>query len=756
MSEFTLLASLLIGSKLSIWVWPVTPENWPTVKSKKVWAVSVPGKGKKVTKGDRIIFYVNGTMFFHGIYEVLTDWHARKTIWPDEEHGGDRTGAEIDLKEIQLGYASLNKLLPSLNFIEKKKGGLKGLYLRGTPQGPANSGKPISDSDYDLILQELKLVQIGPDFKKLKEETNEMEELVEIPETSFEIEKIPTPEKKTIEEIFNDVEKGRYAIPDFQRYWTWNRNQIEELWESIFQAYYIGSLLHWETREPKLGMTSVKGAPEYSKNPELVLDGQQRITAIYYAIKAPPIGLPNTDKPYVFFLNINALLDPRRDSSETIDSFTTTKAKRRGFLDRETQFAKKIFPLTELQNKNYSDWLFGFYDYLQKNEGFEDVDAKKYHKKLHSIFSYVWSSYEIPVVRLPESLNLENVATVFERINSKGTPLGVFDLLNARFIIHEIILKKLWEEAKDVHENLRKWYDDFKNEKVPLYILQSMALSRKGYLRRSQILNLDESYEISGKFQQEEFLKDWDEMTGFVEEAIKRLTSRGSEGYGAVNYDLIPYSVMVPIMACFLKEVENRPDRTKCLEKIGFWYWNNIVGDKYSGSTDSTGESDFKEMKAWFDYNDLQPFGFEEKGDYNTSKGNSAIYKAIMCLVAKKGALDFSRNDPPEYSALEDHHIFPRSKAKKYKAEEDIDSILNRTLIFEKTNRYISNKDPSSYLKEIMNDQKIDEEEMKQRLSTHMISSKAFECMRKDDFYEFIKAREETIREEFMKLTKKI
>lgn len=740
--------------KVSNWVWPVTPENWPTVKSKKVWAVSVPGKGKKVTKGDRIIFYVNGTMFFHGVYEVLTDWHEPKTIWPDEESGGGKSAAEIDLKEIQLGYAGVNKLLPSLNFIEKKKGGLKGLYLRGTPQGPANSGKPISDPDYELILQELKSVQIEPDFRKLKEETNEVEELVEIPAISFEIEKIPTPEKKTIKEIFNDVEKGRYAIPDFQRYWTWNRNQIEELWESIFRAYYIGSLLHWETREPKLGMTPVQGAPNHAKNPELVLDGQQRITAIYYAVKAPSIGLPNTDKPYVFFLNINALLDPLRDSSEIIDSFTATKAKRRGFLDIETQYAKKIFPLTELQN--YSDWLFGFYNHLRNNEGFDDDEAQKYYKKLDEIFKHVWSTYEIPVVKLPESLNLENVATVFERINSKGTPLGVFDLLNARFIIHGIILKNLWEEAKDVHENLRKWYEDFKNEKVPLYILQAMALSRKGYLRRSQILNLDDSYKTFGKFQQEEFLKDWNEMTTFVEEAIKRLTSRGPEGYGAVNYDLIPYSVMVPIMACYLKEIEDRPDRTKCLEKIGFWYWNNIMGDKYSGSTESTGESDFKEMKAWFDNDGLQPFNSEEKGDYNTSKANSAIYKAIMCLVAKKGALDFIRDDPPEYSTLEDHHIFPRSKAKQYKAEKDVDSILNRTLIFEKTNRFISNKDPSSYIREIMNDQKIDEEKMKQRLSTHMISPKAFECMLKDDFSGFIRAREETIKEEFIKLIKKI
>ncbi len=314
------------------------------------------------------------------------------------------------------------------------------------------------------------------------------------------------------------------------------------------------------------------------------------------------------------------------------------------------------------------------------------------------------------------------------------------------------MLKNLWEDSKDIHENIRKWYDDFKNEKVPLYILQALTLSKKGYLRRSQLLTIDDSYKISGTFQKEEFENEWIEMSEFIEEALKRLTSRGTEGFGAVNYNLIPYTVMVPLMACFLKEIEKRPDRATCLKKIGFWYWNNVMGDKYSGSTDSTGESDFKIMKTWFDNGEMQPFELEEPEDHNTSKSNSAIYKAIMCLIAKKGALDFIRDDPPEYSVLEDHHIFPRSKAKKYNAEKFIDSILNRTLIFEKTNRYISNNDPSFYLNEIIKDQKIDQEKLKERLATHLISSNAFSCMLNDDFQGFIKAREKTIKEEFIKI----
>ncbi len=456
--------------------------------------------------------------------------------------------------------------------------------------------------------------------------------------------------------------------------------------------------------------------------------------------------------PYSFFLNINALLDPPRDSSEIIDSYNSKKTEKLDLQNKQTQFKKKIFPLTLFQNRAYGDWLFDFHNYLKQNEGYDDEDARKYYKKLREILDYVWFSYEIPVVKLPSSLLLDNVATVFERINSKGTPLGTFDLLNARFIIHDIVLKNIWESVRDNHENLRRWYGDFKNDKIPLYILQAMALSKAGFMRRKYVLNLDELYKISGQFQTDDFLKDWNEMSDYVEEAIVRITSTGVEGFGAPNYDFIPYTVMVPLIASLLKEIDQKPNRTSCLNKIRFWYWNNVLGDKYSGSTESTVESDLKILKKWFDDLISEPFDLEERTSYNTTKSNSALFKSVMCIIAKKGALDFIRGDPPQYSELEDHHIFPQANTRKYDAGSDIDSILNRTLIFDKTNRFISNKDPSEYLTEIMKTQNIDRDSLKTRLSTHLISDVAFECLMNDDFTGFIKEREKTISEEFKKL----
>ena len=62
-----------------------------------------------------------------------------------------------------------------------------------------------------------------------------------------------------------------------------------------------------------------KNIPKLAKkSDDLVLDGQQRLTAIYYAIKAPDVNLPRKKQPYRYFVNINALLDDTKPSDEIV------------------------------------------------------------------------------------------------------------------------------------------------------------------------------------------------------------------------------------------------------------------------------------------------------------------------------------------------------------------------------------------------------------------------------------------------------
>jgi len=468
---------------MKIWLWPVSEENWPTVKSQNIWAVNTPGKGKRVEKGDKIIFYVRGVKFFQGIFEVSTEWHKPKKIWPKEKKAGDLAVSEIDLKPVALGFASLHKLKSSLEFLKGKSN--IGLALRGTPAGPANSSKPILEKDHDLILEELKKVQELPLEKESKDDID-LEEFVDVSDWNFindRIHEFPPPNMKSISSIISDVENGKYAIPMFQREFAWNRTQVEELWESIFQGFFIGSILTWNSSE-QFKTTQIYGAPKLNNPTDIILDGQQRITSLYYVVTAPDIALTDV-RSVKFYVDLKALMDPTASGKDIVISHHTARAKRRGYLEKETQFAKKLFPLSGFNKRDYGIWLNEFKNYLKEVEGIPEREAHSYYERLLHILDYVWFEYKIPMVQLPKSMSLDSVAEVFEKINSTGTPLGVFDLLNARFTRYDINLRTLWEQARSNHDNIILM-DDNLGKNAERFLLQAICLYKKRLLQEKR------------------------------------------------------------------------------------------------------------------------------------------------------------------------------------------------------------------------------------------------------------------------------
>jgi uncharacterized protein with ParB-like and HNH nuclease domain len=111
------------------------------------------------------------------------------------------------------------------------------------------------------------------------------------------------PDHISLNALIGRLREGRFVIPDFQREFEWRPWDIRDLMRSIFLDYYIGSLLLWKGKnenfaalscEPIYGSKGDAG-PEY-----IVLDGQQRLTAMHYAFLAPDIALPNRSNRYFF------------------------------------------------------------------------------------------------------------------------------------------------------------------------------------------------------------------------------------------------------------------------------------------------------------------------------------------------------------------------------------------------------------------------------------------------------------------------
>ncbi len=567
------------------------------------------------------------------------------------------------------------------------------------------------------------------------------------------IHKLPPPDLQSIDSIIDNIQKGKYAIPVFQREYTWTRKQVEELWESIFQGFFIGSILTWDY-DDQIDTIPAQGAPSLQNPTNIILDGQQRITSLFHTVAPPDTSFGG--KRMLFFVDLKAMLDPSADTTDIVFSEYEHMAKKYGYLERKNQFTRKIFPLTQFYHRNYTLWLVEFRTYLKEVENLDDK-ADEYYDQILGILDHVWFKYVIPVVQLPRSLSLDSVAEIFEKINSTGTRLGVFDLLNARFTKYDVNLHGLWDEAKSNSAEIQDMDENFND--ATKYTLQGLCLFKKGYTRRKELLTLDDAYKKSRTFQKEEFLREWFDICRYVSAAIAKLKSHREDGFGAVALWMTPYTVIVPILAALMYTVDGRNDMPKCMSKIQNWYWSVVTSDSYSGSTDTKVERDYRELLLWFDDDMAIPRIVIEQRDsidsleINTIKTNDSIYKTVVCLVSKMGANDFLTDRASEYSTLVDHHIFPKSLAPKYKSTVHINSILNRTVLDSNTNRnFLMDKTPAEYIKEIIKEQEIEESTMRKRLKTHLISDDAFDCLLNNNFDGFVHARADTIRAELHKL----
>lgn len=137
---------------MKIWIWPVSEKNWSTVKAKKVWATKT---NVSAQKGDKIVFYVTKSKYFQGVYIIASDWGPAVTQWPDT-NSSELTG-EVRVKEVQLGFADVDKFLQKLNAPDGDRSQYS--ILRGHLRGTANYGKDIPEKIYQLILDDLKKIQ---------------------------------------------------------------------------------------------------------------------------------------------------------------------------------------------------------------------------------------------------------------------------------------------------------------------------------------------------------------------------------------------------------------------------------------------------------------------------------------------------------------------------------------------------------------------------------------------------------------------
>jgi len=157
--------------------------------------------------------------------------------------------------------------------------------------------------------------------------------------------------------LARDAYNGEIMLPDFQRNFVWPRNSVEEFIESLLEDMFVGTFLIMQTTAQTVPFKPmyVEGADEVNKNisPKpriLILDGQQRLTAVFYAIYSPNIPLRNTEKPYAFFIDLKKLMLDLTDESVISWSkdwyFYREMLTEDGKYDYEKLMERKLLPMT--------------------------------------------------------------------------------------------------------------------------------------------------------------------------------------------------------------------------------------------------------------------------------------------------------------------------------------------------------------------------------------------------------------------------
>ncbi len=584
---------------------------------------------------------------------------------------------------------------------------------------------------------------------------------------------------KSIDDLLKGIENGEYAIPNFQRKFEWTPGMVSDLLISIFQDYYTGLLLFWELPEHlAIGEWDPLWGADKPENPYYaILDGQQRLSSLYYAIYGPNKKFPYKKTYFMYFLDINEYLEGNFDqvfNSKFSRYFTTLDEIRN---NKKEWIRSNLFPLRllsdkEFLNKEFDAWAKEYANKRVKMSPENMDDFIKVYDEIRNIRNIL--DYKFITHTLGKDRDLSDICGIFAKINQSGMRLSTFDLMNAFLFPKGVKLRNIWEKTD---KNNLKEVDRGMNE----YILKLISLHLQDYCSSKYIFYLIPEHKIKkrneiGKItlvnNKEEFESLWTESYNYASKVVERITNIGKNDFGAIKSDFIQNKTIIPVMGAIMwkydHEYRNKIDQKQFDDLISKWYWFATISGDYSGSSDSIMSEDYRDFKKWFiTQNDsvIRRFGKLNVDDINkldlrsVNKGNST-YTAIICQLALNRAKDFySTRDPGSCSykdgKIHDHHIFPKnvrklddSTSKEFKNTND--SILNRTLLFDETNEKIRNKKPSEYLKEIT----LDEEELIELMDTHFISKKAYEFLKSDNYDDFISEREKTIKSKLLEILK--
>lgn len=564
--------------------------------------------------------------------------------------------------------------------------------------------------------------------------------------------------------ILEQARTGDLQLPDFQRGWVWDDQHIRSLLASVSVSYPIGAVMTLQTgnADVRFRPRLLEGVePDVRKAPDLMLlDGQQRITSLYLVLKSEkPVPTTDTrgkDMLRRYYANIRACLLVDGDREEAIVSVPKDGRVKnfRGevLLDVSTsqaEIASEMFPLDIVMDfPKTMAWQLA---YLQQGPGTasERLDVwMGFNERVINPFV----QYQVPVIQLVKSTPKEAVCQVFEKVNTGGVSLTVFELVTATYAADDFNLREDWASRRlrfDSHDVLDRFQaTDF------LQIVTLLAT----YERRTQNLeaSADEDKAPAVSCKRRDVLRlsltEYQKWSDVATKAVLRVVPFLHAEHVYTGRDL-PYATQVVPLGAIFAILASKAEGHGAREKLRRWYWCGVLGEMYGGSTETRFANDVQDVVVWIKAGSAEPRTIKEaqfQADrlLTLRSRNSAAYKGLYALQMKRGGRDFRTGNPIDLHAYMDdaidvHHIFPQAWCASNEVPVSIaNSVVNKTAIDAHTNRRIQGAAPSKYLERIEKVDDINSDELDAILQSHDIDAVS---MRQDNFKVFFDRRFERL-----------
>lgn len=561
-------------------------------------------------------------------------------------------------------------------------------------------------------------------------------------------------------ELLKDVRSGKIRLPDFQRDWKWDVDRIASLLASVSLGYPVGVVMLLETggADVQFATRLVSGVePAGADKPaeRLILDGQQRLTSLFQSLESGKVvQTQDTRKQRLerwFYIAMEEALDPDGDREAAIVALPADRVQRDNFgkdvvrdlSTRKLEITQEYFPLSIVFDGAEIDaWA---YEYVQLEPENASERLKRWSTFKNEVLGNIMG-YTVPVIVLRKETPREAVCTVFEKVNTGGVVLDVFELLTATFAASKYDLRQDWETRRkrlDEHKVLRGMQStDF---------LQAISLLSTREKRLAWLEGESEKPPAVSCKRKDILRLTREEYERWAPEVEKGFLWAAAFLTGEMIYEArdVPYRTQLVPLAAIHVALGSGAEAIGKVEKIRRWYWCGVLGELYGGAIETRFANDLQQVVDWCGGATGEPItvyesSFDPGRLLTLRTRNSAAYKGIYALLMRGGSKDWLFDQDITIAthhalAVDIHHIFP----KKWCADHKIDdlrreSIVNKTAISAVTNRKIGGQAPSIYLPKLQKEAETAMAVLRARVEQHQID---FDALSADDFDTYFAAR---------------